>query len=61
MPASCGLLEPGRFQVFQGRRFSEAPDTRGEPREALIADVTGDGIDDIVLIVHDRVLIYPGQ
>jgi hypothetical protein len=24
-----------------------------------IADVTGDGRDDLVLVVHDRVVIYP--
>ena len=60
-PPGGGLVQALRFQVFQGRRFSEAPDTRGEPREALIGDVTGDGIDDIVLIVHDRVVVYPGQ
>jgi len=50
-----------RFQVFQGRRFTDQPDTRGEPREVLAGDVTGDGIDDIVLVVHDRVIVYPGQ
>ncbi|MDX2201067.1 MAG: VCBS repeat-containing protein [Phycisphaerae bacterium] len=50
-----------RFQVFQGKRFAEAPDGRGEPREAIIADVTGDGVDDLSMIVHDRLLIYPGM
>jgi len=30
-----------------------------EPREILIADLTGDGKDDLVLLVHDRVLLYP--
>lgn len=39
---------------FQGRR-SESP----EPREAIIADVTGDGKNDLLLLVHDRVLVYP--
>jgi hypothetical protein len=24
-----------------------------------VADVTGDGADDLVLLAHDRVLIYP--
>src|SRR5690606_13258682 len=30
-----------------------------EPREACVADVTGDGREDLVLLVHDRVLVYP--
>jgi hypothetical protein len=50
-----------RFQVFEGKRFSERPDQYGEPREVLVGDVTGDGIDDVALIVHDRLIIYPGQ
>lgn len=50
-----------RFQVFQGKRFADAPDSRGEPREVLIGDVTGDKIDDVVMIVHDRLIVYPGQ
>ncbi len=50
-----------RFQVFHGKRYSEDPDVRGEPREVLCDDVTGDGRADIVLIAHDRLLIYPGQ
>lgn len=39
---------------FQGRRGESF-----EPREAIVADVTGDGKKDLVLLVHDRVLIYP--
>jgi hypothetical protein len=25
----------------------------------MIADVTGDGLDDLMLLVHDRLMIYP--
>lgn len=41
---------------FQGRRGETQ-----EPREAIVADVTGDGKNDLLLLVHDRVLIYPQQ
>ena len=30
-----------------------------EPREVLVADVTDDGRPDLVLLVHDRLLVYP--
>lgn len=30
-----------------------------EPSELAIADVTGDGKNDIVTITHDRIIIYP--
>ena len=50
-----------RFQVFQGKRFSADPTAHGEPRQVLVGDVTGDQIDDLVLIVHDRLIVYPGQ
>lgn len=49
------------FQVFQGKRFRDEPEARGEPREALIGDVTGDQRDDLVIVVHDRLIVYPGQ
>lgn len=31
----------------------------GEPRESMIADVTGDGLDDLLLLVQDRILLFP--
>ncbi len=43
-------------QHYQGRKGSVL-----EPRETIIADVTGDGKKDLVLLVHDRVLIYPQE
>lgn len=60
-PPGGGFVFATRFQVFQGRRFSEGPDTRGEPREVLVGDVSGDGVDDIALLVHDRLIVYPGE
>lgn len=60
-PPGGGFVRATRFQIFQGRRFTDMPDTRGEPREVLIGEITGDAIDDIALIVHDRVIVYPGQ
>ena len=58
-----GKLAPAnRWQVFEERTFrgrrSGGP---GEPREALITDLTGDGKNDLAVIVHDRVLVYPQE
>lgn len=30
-----------------------------QPREIVIADLTDDGLDDLALVVHDRILLYP--
>ena len=32
-----------------------------EPREVLLDDLTGDGTPDLVVLVHDRILVYPGR
>ena len=58
-----GELRPGtRFQVFEERRFRRA---RGEnpyePREVVVGDLTSDGLADLLLVVHDRLILYPQQ
>jgi hypothetical protein len=41
---------------YEGQRGASS-----EPREVLVTDLTGDGRDDIALLIHDRVLLYPQQ
>lgn len=59
------LSESGRllyvtgFQVFESKIFSGGEAREYQPSEAIIADVTGDGAADLLLLAHDRVLIYP--
>jgi hypothetical protein len=55
-------LVPGdRWPVFEERSYQRAGAQRMEPREACVADVTGDGRNDLILVVHDRVLVYPQE
>lgn len=50
-----------RFKIFEQKSYRDS--NRGkssvEPRELTIADVTGDGKNDLVTIIHDRIIIYP--
>ena len=47
------------FPVFEEKNFSKQGTAGAQPREAVIADVTGDGRQDLILLVHDRILVYP--
>lgn len=49
-----------RFPVYDERLFEQG---RGgqEPRELALADVTGDGLADLALLVHDRLILYPQE
>lgn len=48
------------FPVFEEKSFSREEEGGDfEPRESMIVDVTNDGRADLVLLVHDRILIYP--
>ncbi len=50
------------FKVFEPDPHYEGNRGGGrEPRECVVADVTGDGKPDLVLLVHDRVLVYPQE
>ncbi len=53
------LLHALAFKVFETRLFSGGDRQEFEPNSGQIADVTGDGLADLVLMAHDRILIYP--
>ena len=53
------LLPMTRFRVFETRLFQAGEPREFEPSMALIGDFTGDGANDIVLLCHDRMLLYP--
>ena len=55
------LIPANRWKVFEQRTFRGGRGGGPEPREALIADLTGDGLNDLAIIVHDRVLLYPQE
>lgn len=58
--SEAGSLVYGNgFETFESKIFSGGDTRESQPSEAFIADVTGDGLPDIVLIAHDRLLIYP--
>jgi len=45
------------FKVFERKSFRDLNDLV-EPRDLGVGDVDGDGLSDLILIVHDRVLVY---
>jgi hypothetical protein len=55
------LVPTTRWQVFEERTFRGRRGDQPEPREAMIIDVTGDKKNDLVVIVHDRILVYPQE
>jgi hypothetical protein len=55
------LVPANRWQVFEERTFRSRRSDIPEPREALVTDLTGDGKNDLAVLVHDRVLVYPQE
>src|SRR5437016_2091315 len=55
------LVPANRWQVFEERTFRNRRSDLPEPREAVVADVTGDGKNDLIVLVHDRILVYPQE
>lgn len=58
-PATSQLRHALQFQVFEAKSLAGEEQQGVDPREAAIADVTGDGKPDLILLSHDRVLVYP--
>jgi hypothetical protein len=51
-----------RFKIFEQKSYRDAkgrPKAVAEPRELTVADVTGDGKDDLITVIHDRIIVYP--
>jgi len=59
--ANHKLVPANRWQVFEERTFRGRRNDLPEPREAVVDDVTGDGKNDLIIIVHDRILLYPQE
>jgi hypothetical protein len=55
------LVPANRWQVFEQHTFRGRTDALPEPREVLVADVTGDKKNDLIVVVHDRILVYPQE
>jgi hypothetical protein len=47
--------------VFEQHTFRGRDNALPEPREAAVADVTGDKKNDLIVLVHDRILVYPQE
>ena len=55
-----GIREATHFRLFEEKRLVSEAENRGtQPREGLVVDVTGDGRADLLLLCHDRLLLYP--
>ncbi|MHC4068331.1 MAG: FG-GAP repeat domain-containing protein [Planctomycetota bacterium] len=50
-----------RFKLFEEKSYRDKKTSKStvEPRELKVADVTGDGKEDLITIIHDRIIIYP--
>jgi hypothetical protein len=55
------LVPADRWQVFEQHTFRGRDNAVPEPREALVKDVTGDKKNDLIVLVHDRILVYPQE
>lgn len=63
-PDGEGKVTPAmRFRVFEQKSYRDSSRQSGqrtvEPRELKVSDVTGDGRGDLIIMVHDRIIIYP--
>ncbi len=51
-----------RFKIFEQKSYRQGDKSSKssvEPRDMAVADVTGDGKNDLVILIHDRIIIYP--
>jgi hypothetical protein len=56
--AEDGMRHALKFRVFEEKLFQGSRGGR-EPHSIKINDLTGDGKQDVVILVHDKIIIYP--
>lgn len=57
-----GYISRMFWQVFeQNMHYQGRTGANLEPRQIVVDDFTGDGLPDLVFLVHDRMLLYPQQ
>jgi hypothetical protein len=49
-----------KFRVFEEKLFHSRKGG-SEPHGVRVADANGDGKDDVVVLVHDKIIIYPQE
>ena len=49
-----------KLKVFEEKLF-QAGRGGAEPHAVKVIDLTGDGLDDVVILVHDKIIIYPQE
>jgi len=61
LDASLKPIPAMRFKIFEQKSYRDKgpPKPNVEPRELKVADVTNDGKNDLVTVIHDRIIIYP--
>ncbi|MEE2720126.1 MAG: VCBS repeat-containing protein [Planctomycetota bacterium] len=53
------MLHVTNFKIYESKLFSRGEGREYQPTQVLITDLTVDGAHDVVMIVHDRILMYP--
>ena len=50
-----------QFPIYEESIFERDGGGGREPREVVVADLTGDQKNDVAILVHDRVIVYPQE
>ena len=53
-----GLLHVTNFKIYETKLFGRGDGREFQPSQIMITDLSGDDAHDVVMLVHDRVLIY---
>ncbi len=61
LSAQNNPLAAMRWKIVEQKAYRDSKSGKAsvEPREISIAEVTGDGKNDLVTVIHDRIIIYP--